>query len=74
MQANDRGVEVEIRVDGGWIALTLGEAKFVGKEHEDAGEIVIKIAMALPESAMHYILGVVTRLRSMDVLQDGPVY
>lgn len=70
VQADERGVEVEVGVDGDGVADVAGEAEGLGEEHEGAGEQVVELAVTVPPPPVLVVAAAVVGPRAVHVLHD----
>lgn len=70
VEADQRGVEIEVGVDGHGISYVLRETKALGQEHEGAGQQVVQFSVPVPVFSVLVILRAVVGLGAMDVLHD----
>ena len=71
VEADDRGVEVEIRLDSYRVVDVLRDAEHVGQEHEGAREDGVDLAVPIPKAAVVDVFGPVVGLAHVDVFEDA---
>lgn len=70
VQADDGGMQVQVGVQRGRVAVVVRQAEALGEEHEGRRESVVELAVALPEGAVLIVAGPVVVPRLVDMFED----
>lgn len=71
VQANHRGVKVQVGVNSHGITQVLRQAERLRQEHENAGQDVVKLPVSLPKASVVDVFRVIISLGAVNMPQNS---